>query len=289
LASADPEIAYVDRTSPRIIKVMNSDGSNQRTVYTHTTATQPSMSPDGRQVVFAATINGQKGVYVINSDGTGLRLVTPLLYKYPDLLRPTWSPVPAPDGQSKLLFLDYDHLIPVLGIGPRNLFVVNLDGTGRLRLTNDVADEGYAEWSHDATHIVFVKVSLQMAQLGLVNGQLAITGTTELSQITGSPLQAATSLAFSGGANTGNGFLISAITPDSAGKTDLWLVTLLNPGQPVRLTNTKKTSETWATFSPDDGHIYYYLDNQGIMVMTSSGTGITLVNANGWRPNHRRR
>jgi len=286
---ADPAIAYLDSSSNQI-KVMNSDGTNQRTVYTPTTASQPSMSPDGRQVVLAATINGQKGVYVVNSDGTGLRLVTPLLYQNPSLLRPTWSPVPTPDGQPKLLFLDYDFLYPI-GIGPRNLFVVNLDGTGRLQLTNDVADESYAEWSYDATRIVFVKGTMQVAQLGLVNGQLAIASTTSISDLPGSPLLAATSLAFCGWANTGNVLLVSAVTPDSGGRFDLWMLSLPNPGQPVRLTNTTRYDERWATFSPDDSRIYYHHNSNktGIMVMNSNGSGATVVNRNGWRPNHRRR
>lgn len=284
--ASDPAIAYVD-TRSNAIKVMNADGSNQVTVHSPSVTTSPSMSPDGQQVAFAATLNGQKGVYVVNSTGTGLHLVTPLLYGSPELIRPAWSPVPTLDGQQKLLFWDYAYLNPI-GSGPYDLFVVNLDGSGRTQLTNDTLVESSPEWSPDATRIVFVRTSMVLGQLGLVGGQLAISGTQDLTNVAGSPLQAGTTLAFCGWANTGDTLLVSAVTPDSNGHFDLWSLTLQNPAQPLRLCNTAQANERWATFSADDSRIFFH-GSKGVMRMNDNGSGVTLVNRYGVRPNHRRR
>ena len=60
------------------------------------------------------------------------------------------SPVPAPDGDYKIVF---SHLT---GDGSRDLYVVNPDGSGLQNLTQtpDVDDGGAATWSPDATRIV---------------------------------------------------------------------------------------------------------------------------------------
>lgn len=282
-----PAIVYVD-TRSTAIKVMNDDGSDQVTVYTPSASTSPSMSPDGQQVAFAATINGQKGVYVVNSNGDGLHLVTPLLYGSPELIRPAWSPTRTVDGQYKLLFWDYALLNPVLPTGPYDLFVVNLDGSGRTQLTNDTLVEGYPEWSPDATRIVFTRTGMVMGQLGLFNGQIVLIGMQQMTNLAGSPLQASTSLAFCGWANTADTLLVSAVTPDSNGQFDLWSIPVQNPTQPLRLTRTPKASERWATFSADDGRIFFH-GGKGVMMMNPNGSGVTLIHRYGWRPNHRRR
>lgn len=98
---------------------------------------QPAWSPDGRQIAFVRF--GENGnafdpslpLYVIRSDGSGLRLLTS------DGERPAWSP-----DSKRLAFTRRD-----------GIYVINADGTGLRRLTTD-GDE--AAWSPDGTKIAFV-------------------------------------------------------------------------------------------------------------------------------------
>ena len=66
------------------INVINLDGTGMRTV-AH--GLDPAWSPDGRQIAFTKWVDGP-GLYVVNADGTGERL----LYGMNDAKSPTWSP-----------------------------------------------------------------------------------------------------------------------------------------------------------------------------------------------------
>ncbi len=69
------------------INVINPDGSGLRTV-AH--GLDPAWSPNGKQIAFTKWVDGP-GLYVVNADGTGERL----LYAMNDAKSPAWSP----DGQ----------------------------------------------------------------------------------------------------------------------------------------------------------------------------------------------
>lgn len=290
---ADPAIAYVRSGAKSNLEVMNSDGSNQRALL-RGCAAFPSMAPDGREVAFACLWNGVSGVHAMKSDGTGLRVVTATNYTHrtqgaPLFIYPRWSPVPAPDGQRKLLFAD------MIGPAPAEfqLYVINIDGTGRQQLTADpagVAPANEVEWSPDATRIVFRERtgSLQVGQLAVVGGQLALSSRINLIDGPGHPLAQATRLSGVGWANTADVVVVSAETADSGGRLDLWLLPLSSLGTAVRLTATTGADERNATFSPDDTRIYYHHSSNGTQVMRSDGVVLGVVNRAASTPYHRR-
>ena len=137
----------------------------------------PDWSPDGTQIVFGRHVGNERGLYIINSDGTGLTKIGP-----DDVFDPSWSPVnnrilcyggenselymidldkddtkkttlaehamyPAwsPDGKKIVYYVYDDSNAPVPFNDPQcdgtgvsiSIWVMNSDGTGKTRLTTD--------------------------------------------------------------------------------------------------------------------------------------------------------
>lgn len=72
------KIAFVDTHDPMQVWIMNSDGSG-RVQVTYTASpdgnTQPAWSPDGKYIAFWEEASPYSRIYVINPDGSGLRLL----------------------------------------------------------------------------------------------------------------------------------------------------------------------------------------------------------------------
>ena len=66
-----------ERSGSGAIWIVNGDGTNLRTVSSLGTENNPSFSPDGLQLVFSSSQDsGGSNLFVINTDGTGLRRLT---------------------------------------------------------------------------------------------------------------------------------------------------------------------------------------------------------------------
>jgi hypothetical protein len=106
------------------INVINLDGTGLRTV-AH--GLDPAWSPDGKQIAFTKWVDGA-GLYVVNADGTGERL----LHGMNDAKSPTWSP----DGKM-IAVTTRDSKMSKFSFGPYTfssnkdlwmIFAVPLDG-----------------------------------------------------------------------------------------------------------------------------------------------------------------
>jgi Tol biopolymer transport system component len=109
--------------------------SNVRSSYPHP-------SPDGTQVVFQSDRTGRWEVFVVGSDGKGLRQLTA---GPGDQMTPKWSP----DGKT-IAFVS----APAVG-EPGDVYLMAADGSGLRRLTDDPADDGHPAWFPDGTRIAF--------------------------------------------------------------------------------------------------------------------------------------
>ena len=113
------------------VVVINADGSGERTILTE--GFPGAWSPDGNQIALSRS----ERLWIVNADGTGLHRIAES-FGVTD-----WSP----DGQ-QLLLANND--------GDDELYVMNLDGGGVTKLTDNNAFDGAGTgWSPDGTRIVF--------------------------------------------------------------------------------------------------------------------------------------
>jgi Tol biopolymer transport system component len=167
--------------------VMSPDGRNVRRIVEHPADDgEPAWSPDRSKLAFKTNRDGNYEIYVVNADGTGL---TRLTTDPANDNEPRWSP----DGariafrrvtgvvNSEIWVMDADgtdaaQLTP-LGpghdqapnwspdgsriafgterFGDLEVAVINADGTGLTRLTNQPGLDGDPVWSPDGTTIAF--------------------------------------------------------------------------------------------------------------------------------------
>ena len=129
--------------------VMDSDGSNViRLTHDNFREGRPSWTPDGTKIAFSNFIFavGNSEIYLMDPDGTGVINLTK--HKWHEV-RPSWSS----DGR-KIAFVsmrDGDFKTP------RDIFVMNADGTERRNLTGETAlmDNFSPNWSPDGQKIAF--------------------------------------------------------------------------------------------------------------------------------------
>ena len=119
--------------TPMALYLIDADGS--RAMRVAQTFGAPTWAPDGSELAFiSANGSGEKGVYAVRPDMTGLRLITPR-----SASRISWSP----DGSEILLYSGAVH-------------VVRPDGTGlrQLDVTRWPLHTILASWSPDGARIV---------------------------------------------------------------------------------------------------------------------------------------
>jgi Tol biopolymer transport system component len=110
----------------------------------------PTWSPDSRRLAFTVALaidegagaQAQRGIYVINADGTGRRLLVV------NAIDPAWSP----DG-SKIAYVAYRSRVADGGF----VTVAKTDGTGARRLTTSIEDESQPAWSPGGRQMAFMR------------------------------------------------------------------------------------------------------------------------------------
>jgi TolB protein len=104
---------------------------------------EPGWSPGGKQLVFVSKPRSFQAVYVCNSDGTGLRRITPWELRAGE--HPDWSP----DG-TRILFTSGPS-------GRGNLFTIQPNGRGLRQLTHyrGASRVSLGSYSPDGRSIVF--------------------------------------------------------------------------------------------------------------------------------------
>lgn len=125
------------------IRIHTTDTSRRQTFVNpvSSTVTTPEFTPDGKSILFAATIDGWLQLMMAGIDGSGMRRLS-------NVQKIEVSPRVNPKTGSDLLFISGRS-------GRQQLWHMNLDGTDREMLTTGEGDVSNPSWSPDGHHIAF--------------------------------------------------------------------------------------------------------------------------------------
>lgn len=150
----DTDLFLIDAQTGREIRRLTQGGGID---------VSPHFSPDGSQIVFASERSGGSQIYVVPTTGGTPRRVTTMGGFFTD---PVWSP----DGQ-RIAFVSRK--------GSFDVVTVKADGSGLVRITQDMGDNEDPTWSPDGRYLVFSSTRKGRSQLWLstANGrhQVALT------------------------------------------------------------------------------------------------------------------
>jgi TolB protein len=107
---------------------------------THTAKYDPSLSPDGKRMVYITAIEGREQLFIMNVDGTGSVQITRDDADHED---PAWSP----DGKT-IAFVYIKDKLEIIS-------VMNVDGSGMQELTPRSVRAIHPNWSPDGSKLAY--------------------------------------------------------------------------------------------------------------------------------------
>ena len=184
---------------PPQIYIMNSDGSGiKRLTHSDKSFYLPTVSPDGKMIVFMSYTEKEQAVYVLNIDGTGLKKLTGDSHDGD----PAWSADSRKivfhsnrdeekqeiyamdrDGRNvkRLTYNKHTDYVPrwspngkmisfnTTRDGNREIYVMSPDGSKQRNITNDPLSNMVHNWSPDSSKIIFYAMGLSSSHLKETN------------------------------------------------------------------------------------------------------------------------
>ena len=226
----------------------------------------PSWSPDGTQIAFevGGDIDGE--IWIMDADGSDA-------HKIADGCCPGWQP--APEITTRQATDSFTPHMPTATYSPISgriafgserdgesypeIYVINADGSGLTRLTNNPAGDYYPACSPDGSRVAFES-----------DGHIYVMN-TDGSGVTRLTHDAAW---HSGPTWSPDGKRI-AFTSDRGGNTEIYVMNTDGSGL-TKLTN-HSAHDLWPSWSPDATRIAFesYRDDDEIYVMNVDGSGVT--------------
>jgi Tol biopolymer transport system component len=138
--------------APEIITV-RPDGTGMKQLTHASGSSDPDFSPDGTKIAYSGSpsiVEIYEDIYVMARSGNGKKALTDT----DD--RNEWGPAWSPDG-TKIAFLrEQPFTRPDGSNGSQpDIWVMNADGSGKRKITDDIAFENGLSWSPDGTKIAF--------------------------------------------------------------------------------------------------------------------------------------
>ncbi|MEW6060550.1 MAG: M28 family peptidase [Bacteroidota bacterium] len=143
------------------IYVANTDGSKPKVLAaSNGYDAEATISPDGKQIVFTSSRDGDLELYVMNADGSNVRRLTHDkgydggAFFSPDGKSIVYRAHHPADSAS---IAEYENLLKQELVKPTlmNLFVINTDGTGKRQLTNNGSANFAPYFTPDGKRIIF--------------------------------------------------------------------------------------------------------------------------------------
>jgi TolB protein len=123
------------------IASVNDQGQDRKYLTQSALNNWPAYSPDGKQIAFGSSRDGDFEIYTMDADGINVRRLT----HSPGIdQRPAWSP----DGKRIAFTSNRD--------GRYQIYVMNADGSAANRIQNNPERDDYAAWHPDGKRLVMV-------------------------------------------------------------------------------------------------------------------------------------